>query len=130
MKKKSLIFENHFLNLIFKLFFLICVDGIRTSFNTPAYTCTCKPGYVSSGGVCADIDECKATPCKNNAKCHNLVNDYACGILDTSSGKYKCPSGWEGKSCNIDIDECSTGTPCGSNGDCTNKDGGFTCTES
>jgi hypothetical protein len=107
-----------------------CVDSVRTVFNTPAYTCTCNDGYVSSGGVCADFDECAVTPCMNSAQCHNLVNDYQCGTLDSSSGTdvYSCPSGWEGQSCNIDIDECATGTPCGDNGDCANSDGGFTCT--
>ena len=116
----------HFLTVFF-----ICVDAVKTVFNTPAYTCTCNAGYVSSGGVCADFDECAVTPCMNNAKCHNLINSYACGILDSSSGAdvYSCPSGWRGQSCNIDIDECAAGTPCGSNGDCANSDGGFTCTE-
>ena len=38
-----------------------------------------------------------------------------------------CPSGYQGNRCETDVDECSSiPTPC-INGDCTNKNGGYTC---
>ena len=45
----------------------------------------------------SDVDECSATPCKNDGVCTNLVNDYSC----------KCTARFEGKDC--------------SNGTCNNQ---------
>eukprot|EP00887_Chlorella_sp_A99_P004834 scaffold4.g4834.t1 len=39
-----------------------------------------------------------------------------------------CPSGWEGPSCDVDINECSRGThQCSPNAACVNTAGGYSC---
>lgn len=59
--------------------------------------------------------------CEKNNPC---VNDAICG--DTSLGYIcKCPAGWEGDNCEIDVDECSK-SPCGK-GTCHNEAGYFWC---
>lgn len=43
-------------------------------------TCSCKEGFVSSGGECLDIDECKSHQhmCGANADCTNTLGSYEC----------------------------------------------------
>ena len=42
----------------------------------------------------------RVTPCQNGATCTDLVNDYSCA----------CQPGYAGKSCEVNIDECTTDT--------------------
>jgi len=75
--------------------------------------CNCDAGY--SGVPCVDINECYPNPCNNGATCINLVDDYNC----------QCQPGWDGKDCDVGIDECE-GASCG-NGVCVDQVAGFIC---
>ncbi|CAD5122787.1 DgyrCDS11193 [Dimorphilus gyrociliatus] len=87
-------------------------ENDKTTFN---YTCNCFPGFTSA--LCdEDIDECETNPCKNGAKCNNLVNAYECS----------CREGWKGFNCDEDINECEQ-NPCENSGTCTNLPGNYSC---
>jgi hypothetical protein len=87
------------------------------------YACVCSPGYAapSSGGTCANIDECLSNPC-GVGTCTDSAGSYACA----------CPAGYsfDGTTC-VDVNECATGTPCGvggaATGACTNTAGSYVC---
>ncbi len=49
--------------------------------------------------------------------CVDSVSDLAC----------ICPSGWTGKFCDTDINECIAPTPCNPNATCINTIGSYTC---
>ena len=63
-----------------------------------------------------DIDECKSSPCYNNATCLDLVNDFEC----------KCQPGFKGDLCAMNIDDC-LGKPCKNNGTCIDQINGYKC---
>ena len=49
------------------------------------------------GRQCQDIDECRhANPCVHG-KCHNLIGSFYCDCIET---------GFTGKICDEDLDEC------------------------
>ena len=52
-----------------------------------------------------------------NGDCEDLVNDYRC----------KCDSGYEGKNCQNDKNDCIP-NPCGLRGTCTDLRNGYKCT--
>ena len=80
-----------------------------------------------------EINECDSNPCQNNGTCHDLLNDYRCQC------KYKVEkvpggtnrtfeTGFRGKNCEIDIDECAVRpTICLNVAQCTNNNGSFNC---
>lgn len=56
-------------------------------------------------------------PCRNGGVCTDLANgDYEC----------RCSSGWTGRNCDKDIDECEIPKTCG-NGICRNEEGTYNC---
>lgn len=55
-------------------------------------------------------------PCQNNATCINLINDYEC----------RCPPGYEGKACSLNIDECEP-MPCMKGSTCIDGINAYTC---
>lgn len=63
-----------------------------------------------------DVNECKSSPCNNNAACENTIGSYVC----------KCLPGYEGKHCELDVDECQS-SPCLHNGTCQNTVGSYLC---
>merc|ERR1719402_513571 len=58
-------------------------------------------------------DECAANPCQNNAICVDLHNDYECDCSGT---------GYTGRHCDVDINECEFTVPA-----CRNNGGGYHC---
>ncbi len=97
-------------------------------FGTSSYDCTCIDGFSGDGTTCTNVDECveETDMCAASEECRDLVPTrdmpagYQCG---------DCEPGYStmgGTSC-VDINECTTGTPCDSNATCTNTPGSFTC---
>lgn len=69
----------------------------------------------------SEKDKCITRPCEHGGICLSLVSDYYC----------ICPPSWEGKSCDIDVNECrnfaGTDLGCQNGGICVNKPGSYEC---
>ena len=68
----------------------------------------CTPSEARLGGktgceLCSDFDECTSSPCQNGGRCSDHKNAYTCS----------CQSGFNGKNCETDVDQCVDGTPGG-----------------
>lgn len=79
-----------------------CIDGVNN------YTCNCT-GSGFAGEFCQrDINECIiSSPCQNRATCQNLFGTYKCF----------CQSGFSGRNCEVNIDDCER-QPCENGGRC------------
>lgn len=78
-------------------------------------------GDISCTATFNDIDDCIPNPCLNGGIC-----------MDTGPNSFSCDcegTGFEGPTCDIDIDECADPAlnNCSTNATCTNIPGGFTC---
>lgn len=66
-------------------------------------------------------DDCESSPCEHGGTCLNLANGYHC----------LCPSNWEGKDCDIDVNECrnfaGTDLGCQNGATCINRAGSYEC---
>ncbi|KAG6453574.1 hypothetical protein O3G_MSEX008219 [Manduca sexta] len=66
-------------------------------------------------------DDCHSQPCQHAGTCLNLVNGYHC----------LCPPNWEGKDCDIDVNECrnfaGTDLGCQNGATCLNTPGSYVC---
>ncbi|XP_066158935.1 cubilin [Euwallacea fornicatus] len=66
-------------------------------------------------------DECASNPCNHGAACLDIYNGFIC----------QCPKGWEGNTCDIDINECTrfigTDLGCLNGGTCQNLPGSYQC---
>ncbi|XP_002030177.2 cubilin homolog [Drosophila sechellia] len=67
-------------------------------------------------------NECLSDPCKNGGTCHDAYKGFQC----------ECPAGWQGESCEDDVNECFTlaGTDldgCLNHGQCINTPGSYRC---
>ncbi|CAL1529150.1 unnamed protein product, partial [Lymnaea stagnalis] len=99
-----------------------CVNECNCSLNGTAQCsrvtgCVCRPGWA--GQTCSsDIDECSAVvpPCPSLSNCINTPGSYRC----------QCRVGYQliNNTC-VDIDECSSGSPCYFK--CTNTMGSYSC---
>ncbi|KAF6735252.1 Fibrillin-1 [Oryzias melastigma] len=95
--------------------------------NTPgSFVCACKPGFISAGPLCTDMDECQQPngQCHSAATCLNIVGDFKCS----------CNHGWiptkengRGKDGCVDLDECTSFSPCPGTSVCTNLPGSYSC---
>uniref|UniRef100_A0A4X2M4R0 Latent-transforming growth factor beta-binding protein 4 n=1 Tax=Vombatus ursinus TaxID=29139 RepID=A0A4X2M4R0_VOMUR len=86
-----------------------------------SYLCTCPTGFRlnAAGQACEDIDECENHVACPGQECVNSPGSFQCRA---------CPVGHrllQGHC--ADVDECSSGAPCGPHGHCTNTDGSFRC---
>lgn len=100
----------------------ICIDKINE------FYCICEAGY--NGTLCEiDIDECRSkncdnktndlcssSPCKNNGTCELGETWFLC----------KCAVGFDGPSCQININECAS-QPCAEGATCVDGIGNFKC---
>uniref|UniRef100_A0A8C7M6I4 Neural EGFL like 1 n=1 Tax=Oncorhynchus kisutch TaxID=8019 RepID=A0A8C7M6I4_ONCKI len=84
----------------------ICTNTIR------GHLCTCKPGYVGNGSICTAFCE---EGCRSGGTC---VSPNTC----------ICPSGFTGRHCETDIDECAEGLiQCHNHSRCVNLPGWYHC---
>uniref|UniRef100_A0AAQ5YNU9 Neural EGFL like 1 n=1 Tax=Amphiprion ocellaris TaxID=80972 RepID=A0AAQ5YNU9_AMPOC len=84
----------------------ICTNTIR------GHLCTCKPGYVGNGTICRAFCE---EGCRSGGTC---VSPNTC----------VCPSGFTGRRCEADIDECAEGLiECHNHSRCVNLPGWYHC---
>uniref|UniRef100_A0A8B9S595 Slit guidance ligand 1 n=1 Tax=Apteryx owenii TaxID=8824 RepID=A0A8B9S595_APTOW len=85
---------------------------------TPAKKFECQGPPALS--VQAKCNPCLSSPCQNQGTCHNDPLDvYRCA----------CPSGFEGRDCEVALDSCSS-NPCANGGTCQPEEGqgaGFRC---
>ena len=65
---------------------------------------TCESGYQpnTDASKCEDIDDCLSKPCVHGTCKDDGVNKFAC----------TCESGWEGTTCDSDIDDCKSPNQC------------------
>ncbi|XP_050067896.1 protein crumbs isoform X4 [Anopheles maculipalpis] len=96
-----------------------CEQPIGNNLCNPS---NCAEPYRCIGGKCQCPENmncdnpCASSPCLHNGSCYQQGQSYAC----------KCTSGFEGKRCENDIDECKKDGICG-NGICQNTPGSFRC---
>ncbi|XP_072515963.1 protein kinase C-binding protein NELL1-like [Salminus brasiliensis] len=84
----------------------ICTNTIH------GHLCTCKPGYVGNGTICRAFCE---EGCRSGGTC---VSPNTC----------VCPSGFTGRLCETDIDECAEGLiQCHNSSRCVNLPGWYHC---
>ncbi|KAM4877855.1 epidermal growth factor-like protein 7 isoform 2-T4 [Thomomys bottae] len=78
----------------------------------PGYACC--PGWKRTSGLpgACEAAVCQP-PCENGGRC-------------VQPGRCHCPAGWEGDTCQIDVDECSTGGA-GCPQRCVNTAGSYWC---
>ncbi|XP_004849460.1 protein crumbs homolog 2 isoform X2 [Heterocephalus glaber] len=107
-----------------------CLEGLGS------FRCLCWPGF--SGEWCeVDEDECEARPCHNGGLCLQRSNPALYGGAQaTLPGAFsfrhaagflcRCPAGFEGDDCSVDVDECASG-PCLNGGRCQDLPSGFQC---
>ncbi|KAK7482980.1 hypothetical protein BaRGS_00025757 [Batillaria attramentaria] len=92
------------------------------------YKCPCNPGYYDDGTVCFECtDETRFGPgC--NQQCDCIFNNTV--SCDRFNGTCYCKTGWEGVTCDLDVDECSspdTHNCLLEHAVCVNTVGGFRC---
>ena len=56
------------------------------------------------------------SPCEHGGTCVNIAGSYRCD----------CPSGFKGRRCEMNINECES-NPCQNEGTCIDERGGFRC---
>uniref|UniRef100_A0A8C7MFJ0 Neurogenic locus notch homolog protein 1 n=1 Tax=Oncorhynchus kisutch TaxID=8019 RepID=A0A8C7MFJ0_ONCKI len=89
-----------------------CIDDVA------GYKCNCLLPYT--GEMCETLlAPCSPMqPCKNSGVCHESEDYQSFSCL--------CPEGWQGQTCEIDINECVK-SPCRSGATCHNMVGSYRC---
>ncbi|KAB0392650.1 hypothetical protein E2I00_008240, partial [Balaenoptera physalus] len=107
-----------------------CLEGLGS------FRCLCWPGY--SGERCeVDEDECAVGPCQHGGQCLQRSDPTLYGGIQAAfPGAFsfrhaagflcRCPPGFEGDDCGVDVDECAS-RPCLSGGLCQDLPNGFQC---
>ncbi|XP_028812602.1 protein kinase C-binding protein NELL1-like [Denticeps clupeoides] len=89
-----------------------CDDNAICTNTIHGHLCTCKPGYVGNGTICRAFCE---EGCRSGGTC---VAPNTC----------VCPSGFTGRLCETDIDECAEGLiQCQNHSRCVNLPGWYHC---
>lgn len=78
------------------------------------------------------VDECLNIncSCQNNGTCQPIFSSNSSSLDSDAATKFTCSclSGYSGKLCDSDIDECASEmSPCMNGGECQNTFGSFTC---
>ncbi|XP_048343188.1 neurogenic locus notch homolog protein 4-like [Sphaerodactylus townsendi] len=90
--------------------------GSCQAFSGNQYRCQCTTGWT--GKKCQLRDFCQAHPCANGGTCLNTYPYIIC----------QCQPGFEGHTCQYDINECFRNpSPCLNGGRCLNNIGSFRC---
>ncbi|XP_061460490.1 epidermal growth factor-like protein 7 isoform X1 [Rhineura floridana] len=98
----------------YRTIYRIAQRPVYRKLSQPAYACC--PGWRWANGPTwrgCNIAICRP-PCQNGGRC-------------LSPNKCSCPSGWSGKCCQTDVDECAGGRH-GCNQACLNVAGSYRCT--
>ncbi|KAM4876848.1 protein crumbs homolog 2 [Thomomys bottae] len=101
-----------------------CIDGLGS------FRCLCWPGF--SGERCeVDEDECAPGPCRHGGQCLQrsdpaLYRPGAFHFRHAAGFWCRCPAGFEGEDCGVDVDECAS-RPCLRGGRCQDLPNGFQC---
>ncbi|XP_041369439.1 protein crumbs-like isoform X2 [Gigantopelta aegis] len=108
--------------------FQVCSDHVNN------YTCDCPAGWT--GVRCeTDIDECAGQPCLNGGQCINGTGFYTCNCSQSqrnltrflSGQEVTFYTGWTGRNCEQDINECLEPMVCLGRGKCENMNGTYRC---
>ncbi|KAJ7311098.1 hypothetical protein JRQ81_006697 [Phrynocephalus forsythii] len=101
-----------------------CQNGgtCLTNVDDSPFFCICAEGFT--GVICNETETgpCHPNPCRNGGECQLVPNrgdaftEYIC----------KCPSGYEGKHCQNNMNECAS-QPCKNGGSCVNLNGDYVC---
>ncbi|XP_070174635.1 fibropellin-1-like [Littorina saxatilis] len=105
-----------------------CTGDQQECVNTiGGFVCVCQPGYVlDNNSVCQDCSEGTFGPnCNSSCSC-DVMTTESCDHLN---GTCYCKAGWEGVTCEDDVDECnrSLHNCTGDHRECANLIGGFQC---
>ncbi|XP_045146134.1 protein crumbs homolog 2 [Echinops telfairi] len=116
-----------------------CHHGATCHNLADRYECHCSLGYTGySGERCeVDEDECASNPCQHGGQCLQRSEPALYGgTQSTFPGAFsfrhaagflcRCPPGFEGDDCGVDVDECAS-QPCVSGGRCQDLPNGFKC---
>lgn len=103
-----------------------------------SYRCECPEGYT--GQKCESVYvPCEPSPCKNNARCVKYGEfKYHCECAPGTFSFFTLPpftallhaqinSGYTGRHCEVNIDDCSDGHQCKNGGQCVDGVLGYTC---
>ncbi|XP_055901454.1 tolloid-like protein 2 [Biomphalaria glabrata] len=96
--------------------------------NPEIETCYCPKGMKlnsTDNSTCFDCEESRyGEDCQYTCNC-NRINSISC---NKSNGLCNCHIGWQGPTCNDDVDECTLmRQPCNSSVQCYNTQGSYQC---
>ncbi|XP_022108316.1 fibropellin-1-like [Acanthaster planci] len=117
-----------------------CKNNATCEDELAGYHCHCSAGF--EGDACEnDMDECASFPCHANETCVDDINGFWCQRMNlcdsdpclnnaTCVNDYpgficECTAGYDGKTCDDDINECAS-SPC-LRGTCVDRLNGFSC---
>jgi hypothetical protein len=88
----------YFSSFRYHILFLIPCKKVTTT-RIRSFTCSCQPGFIGSGTVCSDMNECLqgSTMCGLEAFCRNTFGSYDCvcqmGFYLNLGACVSCPTG-------------------------------------
>ncbi|XP_025082470.1 multiple epidermal growth factor-like domains protein 6 isoform X16 [Pomacea canaliculata] len=102
-----------------------CVANSTCHNTNGSYLCVCDTGYhTHADGNCTEcVNNTYGTNCTSPCQC-NVTNTVSCHHV---TGNCTCKQGWEGHTCDTDIDECVTHNCSGQYEMCHNIAGGYDC---
>jgi len=80
-------------------------------------TCATELEAFESCWETTDLNFCDVQPCENGGECSLTDDGYACA----------CPDGFEGKNCEVNIEDCPAENPCQNEGTCVDGVASYTC---